>query len=111
MLFFPTVIEVSCGEYGDHVGNLVKAIGNGKHDIREGKPFPLVKENNLQAASQHAIYNGNGKYHYDEAAVPINGGINNTFAFAAKYLAKDSNGKIYLNLKTPQKLTLPAQYT
>lgn len=36
---FP-VIEVSCGEYGDNVRKLVTAINNGKHDIRNGKPFP-----------------------------------------------------------------------
>lgn len=34
------VIEVSCGEYGDNVRKLVKAINNGKHDIQIGKPFP-----------------------------------------------------------------------
>lgn len=35
-----TVIEVSCGEYGDNIKNLVNAIRNGKHDIREGYAFP-----------------------------------------------------------------------
>ena len=34
------VIEVSCGEYGDNIKNLVNAIRNGKHDVREGYPFP-----------------------------------------------------------------------
>ncbi|XP_026686799.1 ATP-binding cassette sub-family G member 1, partial [Diaphorina citri] len=34
------LIEVSCGEYGDNVRKLVTAINNGKHDIRNGKPFP-----------------------------------------------------------------------
>ncbi|XP_059051441.1 ATP-binding cassette subfamily G member 4-like isoform X2 [Achroia grisella] len=37
------IIEVSCGEYGDHTGTLVRAIDNGKNDIRNGKPFPASK--------------------------------------------------------------------
>lgn len=28
------IIEVSCGEYGDNTGKLVRAIDNGKNDIR-----------------------------------------------------------------------------
>lgn len=34
------IIEVSCGEYGDNTGKLVRAINNGKNDIRTGMPFP-----------------------------------------------------------------------
>ncbi|XP_014213278.1 ATP-binding cassette sub-family G member 4 [Copidosoma floridanum] len=34
------IIEVSCGEYGDNIKNLVDAIRNGKQDVREGYPFP-----------------------------------------------------------------------
>lgn len=44
------IIEVSCGEYGDNIKNLVNAIKNGKYDIREGYPFPenkLEELNNL----------------------------------------------------------------
>ncbi|XP_061730005.1 ATP-binding cassette sub-family G member 4 isoform X1 [Cydia pomonella] len=41
------IIEVSCGEYGDHTGKLVRAIDNGKHDIRNGQPFPDAKLPNL----------------------------------------------------------------
>lgn len=37
------IIEVSCGEYGDHTGRLVRAINNGQNDIRNGVPFPEVK--------------------------------------------------------------------
>ncbi|CAK1601325.1 unnamed protein product [Parnassius mnemosyne] len=37
------IIEVSCGEYGDNTGKLVRAIDNGKHDIRNGMPFPDAK--------------------------------------------------------------------
>ncbi|PZC85033.1 ATP-binding cassette subfamily G member 4 isoform X1 [Helicoverpa armigera] len=37
------IIEVSCGEYGDNTGKLVRAIDNGKNDIRNGMPFPDSK--------------------------------------------------------------------
>lgn len=37
------IIEVACGEYGDHTRKLVCAIDNGKNDIRDGKPFPKLK--------------------------------------------------------------------
>ncbi|XP_066594327.1 ATP-binding cassette subfamily G member 4 isoform X3 [Prorops nasuta] len=37
------IIEVSCGEYGDNIKNLVNAIKNGQYDIREGHPFPELK--------------------------------------------------------------------
>lgn len=42
-MFSISVIEVSCGEYGDNVRKLVNAIKNGKHDIQMGKPFPELK--------------------------------------------------------------------
>ncbi|KYN43611.1 ATP-binding cassette sub-family G member 1 [Trachymyrmex septentrionalis] len=47
------IIEVSCGEYGDNIKNLINAINNGKSDIREGHPFPETKEgmNNCTAAT------------------------------------------------------------
>ncbi|XP_011704186.1 PREDICTED: ATP-binding cassette sub-family G member 4 isoform X1 [Wasmannia auropunctata] len=47
------IIEVSCGEYGDNIKNLINAINNGKSDIREGYPFPETKEgmNNCTAAT------------------------------------------------------------
>jgi hypothetical protein len=35
----------------------VAAIGNGKHDIREGKPWPEVKDNN-QIVAQSGDKNG-----------------------------------------------------
>ncbi|NP_001266398.1 ATP-binding cassette sub-family G member 1 isoform X2 [Bombyx mandarina] len=34
------IIEVSCGEYGNNTGKLVRAIDNGNNDIRNGMPFP-----------------------------------------------------------------------
>ncbi|KAJ8922661.1 hypothetical protein NQ315_007693 [Exocentrus adspersus] len=39
------IIEVACGEYGDHTRKLVCAIENGKNDIRDGKSFPELKLN------------------------------------------------------------------
>ncbi|EFN78567.1 ATP-binding cassette sub-family G member 1, partial [Harpegnathos saltator] len=47
------IIEVSCGEYGDNIKKLVNAIDNGKYNIREGQPFPELKEgmNNCTAAT------------------------------------------------------------
>lgn len=53
------VIEVSCGEYGDNIKNLVNAINNGKYDIREGHSFPETKEEmNNCAASTGILKNG-----------------------------------------------------
>lgn len=48
-----SVIEVSCGEYGDNIKNLINAINNGKYDIREGYSFPETKDgmNNCAAAT------------------------------------------------------------
>lgn len=37
------IIEVACGEYGDKTDMLVDNIANGKNDIRNGKPFPELK--------------------------------------------------------------------
>ncbi|XP_050673849.1 ATP-binding cassette sub-family G member 1 isoform X3 [Leptidea sinapis] len=42
------IIEVSCGEYGDNTGKLVRAIENGKNDIRNGVPFPKLANYNNQ---------------------------------------------------------------
>ncbi|KAB0799514.1 hypothetical protein PPYR_07394 [Photinus pyralis] len=38
------IIEVACGEYGDNTQKLVNAIDNGRNDIRDGKPFPHMKD-------------------------------------------------------------------
>lgn len=46
-----TVIEVSCGEYGDNTRNLVNAIENGKRDIRTGYVLPEVKPEALNNAA------------------------------------------------------------
>lgn len=54
------VIEVSCGEYGDHIRKLVTAIQNGKHDIREGKPFPELPPAEVLNNASVKFSNGNG---------------------------------------------------
>ncbi|KAK0083882.1 hypothetical protein PV325_008001 [Microctonus aethiopoides] len=47
------IIEVSCGEYGDNIANLVSAIKNGRNDIREGHSFSKLKDGeNLNNAIQ-----------------------------------------------------------
>lgn len=88
-----SVIEVSCGEYGDNVRNLVNAIANGKHDIREGKPFPVLKESNLTAARGNGQVNQKLQGEAEVSNGDKNGAISSTFAFATNYLAKESNGK------------------
>jgi len=54
------VIEVSCGEYGDNIRKLVRAIQNGKHDIREGKPFPELPPAEVLNNASVKLSNGNG---------------------------------------------------
>ncbi|XP_047530050.1 ATP-binding cassette sub-family G member 4 isoform X2 [Vanessa atalanta] len=51
------VIEVSCGEYGDHTGKLVRAIDNGKHDIRTGLPLPKMAEYNNKKDMENSLKN------------------------------------------------------
>lgn len=41
------LIEVACGEYGDNVNKLVKAIQNGKNDIQNDKPFPIQTDSEI----------------------------------------------------------------
>ncbi|XP_015598558.1 ATP-binding cassette sub-family G member 1 isoform X2 [Cephus cinctus] len=45
------IIEVSCGEYGNNIRNLVNAIDNGKYDIRAGHSFPETKSTELNNSS------------------------------------------------------------
>ncbi|XP_076239723.1 ATP-binding cassette subfamily G member 4 isoform X1 [Calliopsis andreniformis] len=52
------IIEVSCGEYGDNIRNLVTAIKNGKYDIREGHPFPDSKLEPLNNSSSEQFQKG-----------------------------------------------------
>lgn len=87
-LYTPTVIEVSCGEYGDNVRKLVAAIKNGKNDIRVGKPFPEIEASNT-------LNNANAKVNNDIAAGErkmSNGttGVNNMLLAATNDIAKEN---------------------
>lgn len=53
------IIEVSCGEHGDHTRKLVSAIDNGKRDIRTEDDFVKVKITNGK--------NGDSKAHMNDA--------------------------------------------
>ncbi|XP_047360140.1 ATP-binding cassette sub-family G member 1 isoform X3 [Vespa velutina] len=50
------IIEVACGEYGDNLKNLVNAIKNGKYDIREGHPFPDIKNDGLNNSGANSSF-------------------------------------------------------
>ncbi|XP_061380646.1 ATP-binding cassette sub-family G member 1 isoform X1 [Danaus plexippus] len=52
------IIEVSCGEYGDNTGKLVRAIENGKNDIRTGMPLPKPLEYNNKPDMEASLKNG-----------------------------------------------------
>lgn len=51
------VIEVACGEHGDHTRKLVNAIENGRKDVRAEKDFDSLRSRN-EFAKTHAL---NGK--------------------------------------------------
>lgn len=76
------VIEVACGEHGDHTRKLVDAIDNGKRDIRSAVDYEglkmrndLVKVHNLKAIlDKNATNANNGKY---EENLTLNNGILN----------------------------------
>ncbi|XP_054084085.1 ATP-binding cassette sub-family G member 1 [Zeugodacus cucurbitae] len=76
------VIEVACGEHGDHTRKLVDAIDNGKKDIRTAADYEglkmrndLVKVHNLKAIlDKNATNANNGKY---EENLTLNNGILN----------------------------------
>ncbi|XP_037958852.1 ATP-binding cassette sub-family G member 1-like [Teleopsis dalmanni] len=60
------VIEVACGEHGDHTRRLVDAIDNGKKDIRTSADYAnlkvrtdLVKVHNIKANVSGGKYEGN----------------------------------------------------
>ncbi|XP_029667790.1 ATP-binding cassette sub-family G member 4 isoform X1 [Formica exsecta] len=87
------IIEVSCGEYGDNIKNLVNAINNGKYDIREGHSFPETKEEmNNCAASTGILKNGDS---IDKIKIKDRNDVNNLEEkFAEQKLNEISNEKI-----------------
>lgn len=75
------IIEVACGEHGDHTRSLVDAIDNGKKDIRSSNDYAglktrntMLKVQNLQAIldKNDAANSTSGKY---EENLTLNNGI------------------------------------
>ncbi|XP_026315902.1 ATP-binding cassette sub-family G member 1 [Hyposmocoma kahamanoa] len=63
------IIEVSCGEYGDNTGKLIRAIDNGKHDIRNGVPFPESKLPDFNNKKDMEVsLNSNKEYNKNDVA-------------------------------------------
>lgn len=50
------IIEVACGEHGDHTSKLVNAIENGKRDIRSEADFDKIKINNNGKNGEAKLY-------------------------------------------------------
>ncbi|CAB0036165.1 unnamed protein product [Trichogramma brassicae] len=100
------IIEVSCGEYGDNIKNLVNAIRNGKSDVREGYPFPEKEQLNnadikelengtIEGTNVNAVKDKNDASCIEEKFCDVksneknNGTIMN--AFATNDIVKQSN--------------------
>ncbi|XP_055541485.1 ATP-binding cassette sub-family G member 4 isoform X1 [Wyeomyia smithii] len=62
------IIEVACGEHGDHTRKLVNAIDNGKRDVRGENDFPALKNKK----NENGNVNANLKSNYDK----LNGNSN-----------------------------------
>lgn len=61
------IIEVSCGEHGDHTRKLVNAIDNGKRDIRTEDDFKKIKlTNGKNGDSKIQLSEANLKSTYDK---------------------------------------------
>ncbi|CAG9578177.1 unnamed protein product [Danaus chrysippus] len=73
------IIEVSCGEYGDNTGKLVRAIENGKNDIRTGMPLPKPLDYNNKQDMEASLKNGwdkNDATQFKDKEVNGNGNAN-----------------------------------
>lgn len=57
------VIEVACGEHGDHTKKLVNAIDNGKRNIKSINDYPDIKQTNVAKIHANDI---NLKSNYDK---------------------------------------------
>uniref|UniRef100_A0A1A9V8X6 ABC transporter domain-containing protein n=1 Tax=Glossina austeni TaxID=7395 RepID=A0A1A9V8X6_GLOAU len=71
------IIEVACGEHGDHIERLVQAIDNGKKDIRTAADYAGIKVRNdiLQVQNLKAILDKN------DAANAISGKYDENLTF------------------------------
>uniref|UniRef100_S4PXN8 ATP-binding cassette transporter subfamily G n=3 Tax=Pararge aegeria TaxID=116150 RepID=S4PXN8_9NEOP len=76
------IIEVSCGEYGDNTGKLVRAIDNGKNDIRTGMPLPKLAEYNNKKDMDQSLkaneWNKNDASQVQDKVVDVLNGANGT---------------------------------
>ncbi|XP_030565056.1 ATP-binding cassette sub-family G member 1 [Drosophila novamexicana] len=89
------VIEVSCGEHGDHIRKLVDAIDNGKRDIRSSADYAglkarndLVKVQNLKAIlDKNDLSNVSGSKYEDN--LTLNNGLLNGMV---NDIVKETNG-------------------
>lgn len=92
------VIEISCGEYGDNIKKLVNAINNGKYDIRDGYPFPELKEGmNNCTASTGILKNGDNIEKIAIKLKDINDISNLEEKFPQDRRTEISNGKLISN--------------
>jgi ATP-binding cassette, subfamily G (WHITE), member 1 len=82
------IIEVACGEHGDHSRKLVNAIENGKRDIRTEADFEKIKVSNGKNGSNDA------KVHMTEA------NLKSTYEKNEKFLENlNGNSKALLPVK------------
>lgn len=92
------IIEISCGEYGDNIKKLVNAINNGKYDIRDGYPFPELKEGmNNCTASTGILKNGDNIEKIAIKLKDINDISNLEEKFPQDRRTEISNGKLISN--------------
>lgn len=75
------IIEVSCGEYGDNTGKLVRAIENGKNDIRNGMPLPKLAAYNNKNDMEKSLkseWNKNDASQIQDKMADVPNGTNGT---------------------------------
>ncbi|XP_058792201.1 ATP-binding cassette sub-family G member 4 [Phymastichus coffea] len=127
------IIEVSCGEYGDNINTLVNAIRNGKHDIREGYPFPekeLLNNSSNKDSEMPSADVVNPKDKNDANSIEdkfsdskldekLNGGINLNYSFrndiiknseVAIVVDKDKKDNVTTSLLDETLITTPERY-
>ncbi|XP_023942158.1 ATP-binding cassette subfamily G member 4 [Bicyclus anynana] len=102
------IIEVSCGEYGDNTGKLVRAIENGKNDIRTGMPLPKMAEYNNKRDMDQSLktndWNKNDASQVQDKMADVPNGANGTngtnnlhnglLQFAANEIAKGKGDQV-----------------
>ncbi|CAH0714161.1 unnamed protein product, partial [Brenthis ino] len=106
------IIEVSCGEYGDNTGKLVRAIENGKNDIRNGKPLPTLPEYNNKKDMEKSVnkeWNKNDASQVQEKVLDVPNGANGAnganiqnglLQYAANEIAKGKNDALVVQVDT-----------